>query len=562
MVMECTCYQRVEISLAASVSYSNPFADVDVYGTFLNPDGKEMTVQGYHDGGGRWVVRFTPNVPGEWSYRTCSFPADAGLQSEGRLVVKAACEREKGFIKAVPGEGWGLAYENGEQQLILGDTMYNLFGAAYCGVDVEKVLARRKAQGFNFLRVRMPVSPYHTGCPDNLWQNRSVWLWGGSPQLPDYTSFNLAYFQSVDRTLALLEEMGFGVELILEAWIFEVPFNDRARFLPEYEELYIRYVVSRYSAFKCIHIWCTANEYNLYLGFSDEAKNSSVADKFAIRLAGLIKTADPYMRPVAVHNTGMKKSFKESFRHCKDIDVLMFQDWGDITTPAGRELVTGMDLAVEKHLTGSGKVNVMSEYGYEVVPGSGISPSWHDGLGPGHTRRGAWRALFAGVHMISGFDNTWGAQFSLEQEPEGANQILPLARFFTERVCFHRLKPDKLLLMEEMENLKPEGEKTLCLVRSVTLIESGVAGSDPGSTNRDWVEILSYQPVGAEFGLKVSVGLDTEAFWYDPLSGQTVSPVEYRAEGVSTVFTTPGGDDGTGLGKDWVLVLRKRGMTS
>ena len=113
----------------------------------------------FYDGDGTWRVRFNPAEAGKWSYHTVSRPCDPALNQEGSFDVTAPPGR--GFLRTVPGESWGFCYESGERVLIWGDTTYNLFGMAHCGADTESFIRRRASQGFNVLRVRVPVSPYH-----------------------------------------------------------------------------------------------------------------------------------------------------------------------------------------------------------------------------------------------------------------------------------------------------------------------------------------------------------------------------------------------------------------
>jgi hypothetical protein len=120
---------------------------------------------------------------------------------------------------------------------------------------VHRFLARRAEQGFNLLRIRLPVSEFHPVDGYNVWQTRSLWPWRGSPQSPRFGEFNLDYFRTVDTVVAECERLGIGIELILEAWGFEFPFNNRTVFTAAWEDLWIRYIVARYDAFNAVWFW-------------------------------------------------------------------------------------------------------------------------------------------------------------------------------------------------------------------------------------------------------------------------------------------------------------------
>lgn len=253
-----------EWTLRSARSYAEPFADVAVEATFTGPSGQTIALPAFHDGtdeqGQRWKVRFNPDEAGRWTYRTVATPPDSGLTTEGSLDVTGNVST-RGFLRATPGEAWGLTYESGEPCFVFGDTLYNLFGMAHCGLDVEGLLRRRAAQGFNFLRIRIPCSPFHPPDGYNQWQTARTWAWGGSEQAPRFDRFNLDYFRTVDRIVSLAEELGIGLELIMEAWGFEFPFSARQIFVAEWEELWLRYLIARYDAYTCVACWTLMNEY-------------------------------------------------------------------------------------------------------------------------------------------------------------------------------------------------------------------------------------------------------------------------------------------------------------
>lgn len=55
-----------------------------------------------------------------------------------------------------------------------------------------------------------------------------------------------------------------GLEMIMEAWGFEFPFNSRNIFVAEWQELWLRYLIARYDVFNCVYFWTPMNEYEYY----------------------------------------------------------------------------------------------------------------------------------------------------------------------------------------------------------------------------------------------------------------------------------------------------------
>jgi hypothetical protein len=536
--MGYSTYNIIEIKLTTNKEYFNPFTDVEVFCKFFSPVGEEILVLGFYDGDNTWKIRFTPGVEGIWKYKTYSELSNDDFISDGELYVEKGNNSEKGFLRAVPAQGWGLKFDSGEELLIIGDTMYNLFGIAHGENYITDILEKRKKQGFNLLRLRVPVSNFHPSFPVSTWHKKPTWLWGGSAECPDYGSFNLDYFKTIDKVMNLIEGMGFGAEIILEAWLFERPFNDRASFLPEYEELYIKYVVSRLSAYKSVYLWTTANEYNFHPKLDPDY--NYVAEKYAKRLAKIIKENDAHCHPVNVHVTQQEKmdpSYKERFKNAKDIDILMLQAWGYKEQDGNSDLALGIDEDIEKHCIGSNKVNILGEYGYEDYPNSKRSPKWAGGLSSDHSRRGAWRTVFKGLHVIAGFENTWGVYFTEEMEPEGVKQYIYLKNFFSEVVDFKEFSTYPDILDENLEAGKPRGQKTLSMI------------------NSDKNVVLAYLPVGGECRFKINIEKVRDAFWYDNVTGEISSakPVKVNEEIVS--FVSAKINEGKRYDKDWVLVV-------
>ena len=159
--------------LESDKEYQNPFADVRVEGVFEAPDGARATMPAFYDGQGVWRLRFNPAQEGEWRWRTAATPHDPELEAQGELRVSG--NEVRGYLRSTPEQGWGLSYESGEPVFILGDTTYNLFGMAHCDADVASFMRRRVEQGFNLLRVRVPVSPFHPPRGYSHWQTRRTW---------------------------------------------------------------------------------------------------------------------------------------------------------------------------------------------------------------------------------------------------------------------------------------------------------------------------------------------------------------------------------------------------
>ncbi|MFE2351408.1 apiosidase-like domain-containing protein [Kitasatospora cineracea] len=477
--------------------HPNPYTDVVVAAEFRGPGGQVRSIEGFYDGQ-RFRVRFSPDEEGTWQVRVVSRPHDDGLCLEAAFEVLPGTG---GPARVAPGTGWGFTDARGRPLFVLGDTAYHLFGMAHCGADVAGYLRRRREQGFDLVRVRVPVSPFHPPNGHNDWQTRSCWPWGGSPQHPLFDRFDAAWFATVDRVVAEASRIGIGLELVVEGWGTEFPFNARGTFTAEWEDLWLRHLVARYDAWDSVWIWTLMNEYEFYP--DGVPRYDRVADLWALRMARRLKQLAPHGKAVAVHNGPPGPPFAERFAVDPGaIDAVMVQSWGSHDAREGW-LATGLETRIGELLDGWRGSALLSEYGYERNPALPLNLPLHEFCDVEHTRRGAWRGAMSGLGVVHGFDNTWGPFLNLQGDQEGVAALLHLARFFREHVAFHRLRPAPALITGPRAE---EGRSALAL-------------HDPADGT-----VVVYLPVGGSARL---TGLSAAAATvrdYDPRTGVLSEP--------------------------------------
>ncbi|MDG0791405.1 DUF4038 domain-containing protein [Cohnella ginsengisoli] len=550
-VVQARVGKMMELCASAEKAFSNPFWDCAVTAVFRHAaTGETLRIEGFHDGideAGKqvWKVRWMPAQAGAWICELAARPAAPGLSLAVPIEVAEAEGAVRGFLRTVPERSWSFRYDSGEPMFLLGDTIYNLFGGHYCGVELAPILDRRQAQGVNYIRARAQVSPYHPKLR-NVWQTRDCWPWGGSAQWPDFKELNTDYFKAVDEVMEMLAEREMGVELVLEAWMLEFPFNDRGKFLPEHEELWIRYLVARYAAYPSLYIWCPANEYDFYPG---TAEYHPEADRWFRRLARLIKEADPYKHPVGVHQWSHKLPLHERFGDCEELDVYLIQtDWFKEFEVRGSmsPMCLWMERQLRFHAPTKAKAALCSEFGYEKAEGC-FTLEGHQLFDHHHTRRGQWRAGFSGYPVVHGFDNTWGAYLTVETDAVGAAYLPIYRRFMTEDVNFDAMVPAPELLIE-VQGTEEEGTAPLCVADDAL----GV--------------VAVYFPAAG--GCKLALPDGGEAAyayayaWLNPRSGERL-PAEPSCGGGGvggTRFETPPPAPGdSAADSNWVLYTKRQG---
>lgn len=514
-----------EWAFQAERDYDASYADVHLDAVFTAPSGRTATMPAFYDGDATWRVRFNPGETGRWTYRTIARLPDVGLEHEGTFDVIP--HRARGFVKATPGLAWGVSFENGEPIFVFGDTTYDLFGMAHVGIEVRPFLERRARQGFNLLRVRLPVSPFHPPAGYSHWQTRRTWPWGGSEQAPRFDQINLDYFRTVDAVVHAANDLGLGFEMIMEGWGFEFPFNSRQIFVPEWEELWLRYLIARYDAFPSTWFWTPLNEYEYYP--NGDWHYNPVADRWLMRTARWIKAHAPHGHPVAAHNGPTLPPFAERFAaDPKAVDLILFQEWGGRGETDGW-LAPGIEESIDTSLAGWGGSAVLAEWGYERNPAFELNLPHHEFCDPDHTRRGAWRGTFRGLGIIHGFENSWGPWARLDEDQPGLAFLLLVRRFFTEIAPFAVLRPapDAISSRKTAQGERPQALAT---------------------PERDVIAV--YLPVGGDLVVRGAAS-EGSARWFDPRSGD-ILPARGSAAGSGIRFVAPAPEGPRP--SDWLLV--------
>lgn len=187
-----------------------------------------------------------------------------------------------------------------------------------------------------------------------------------------------------------------------------------------------------------------------------------------------------------------KIPFKERFREEPSVDILLFQNWGILGSQESISLVTGMEEELLRCLLDSGKVEVLAEYGYEGMALHTVGLEKEFILDADHSRRGALKALFSGIHLMHGFQNTWGPHYTHENEPEGIQWFQYLEDLFRSLAISSPRHRNDLLA--------GDSAKALVLM-------------DESSTR-----LAAYLPEGSDLILRQLPGTVKEAFALDPLN--------------------------------------------
>lgn len=216
-----TQYEVYEKQYQTSPGWGNPFKDVIVYGEFCRK-GVCQTVTGFYAGDNVFILRFRPDITGDWTYRTWSEPSNETFNKHGQLRVISSTAKHGPLSR----RGKFLIYDDGSYyQSRAGGTAFGLLS----GGPYRQFLADMLAKGVRYFRIGLNITwgrgqnqGQFSGCGDDGYVN-GCWLntfaWGFTPfpadTSRDWTQMNLGLMAKLDDVLRYLYENGATAEIVL-----------------------------------------------------------------------------------------------------------------------------------------------------------------------------------------------------------------------------------------------------------------------------------------------------------------------------------------------------------
>lgn len=259
----------------------NPFLEVKLSAVFQNNE-KRIEVSGFYDGNGIYIIRFMPEIEGEWNYVTES-NLDVLNGIQGCFLCIKPSENNHGPVKV--SNQYHFSYADGTNYFPFGTTCY---AWTHQTKELqEETLQTLKNSKFNKLRMCVFPKSYS----NNSNEPERYPFVGSAPSQWDFTQFNPEFFRHLEKHLFTLMEFGVEVDLILfhpydkGHWGFD-------RMDAEMDARYLRYLIARLGSFRNIW-WSMANEYD-YM----EEKTKEDWD----RNIELVATTDPYHHLLSIHH--------------------------------------------------------------------------------------------------------------------------------------------------------------------------------------------------------------------------------------------------------------------
>ena len=457
----------------------NPFTDIELTGEFTVQGGPTKRVLGFCDSADGSIFRL----------RFCPDAADALYHYDIRLRGSGLDRRFQGELRCAPSDRPGPVIVDpahprhfmraGSHRPFyhLGFTAYHLLDPSNDDAHVDETICYAARLGFNKIRFllagyprdldrRTSADPEH-GVPDP-WkapnygslpgQVNPLPAWVGEPHAYDFTRFNVAHWQRIDRAVRRMSEADMVATCIVTIEKQDLP-AEYGR-LTENEYRLYRYAIARLAAFDNVW-WDLGNEHN-------EFRDAAWADV----MGTFVKETDPYHRLTSAHGYA-EFLYTES-------------DWPDfiITQQYGDE--SAVHAWALKYATVP-MPYVNEEYGYEgdaEKPGHGQNAGW--------VRRCHWSIAMAGGYATYG-DWSGGVSYFYMGEPgpgPAAGQLRHLRALF------------EALPFAELESRDDLAKAGFCLARPPDLY-------------------VFYFPRGGAVEINTGEALDAgiTARWFDPRAG-------------------------------------------
>jgi hypothetical protein len=289
-------YDLVEVTVnVASPDPRNPFTEAAVEAQFGKVgESRRLAVDGFCDSadGSVFRVRFMPWVPGDYTYAVTY--RQGGFEKTHTGTFRATDGQRRGPVRVDPKYPWHFIWEGtGEHYFFNGTTAFWLMGFREDRV-INYSIERLHQLKINRMRVLL------AGAANINWGeavmpggNFTLFLRPWTAEAPesfdhpgiDYTRFNLPYWQKWERMLRFARDRDVIVSVILDISTHEAhPVAGS-----ENERRYIRYAVSRLSAFS-----------NITYDLGDDL-DSFRDEKWAHETGTLIESWDPYKHLATSH---------------------------------------------------------------------------------------------------------------------------------------------------------------------------------------------------------------------------------------------------------------------
>ncbi len=520
-----------EISLTSSRSYPSPQRDLVIICTWTSPRGTVDQVHGFWDGGRTYRVRYSPDIPGVWTWRiTCNDSTNISIHGRSGSITVVPYEgndefRRLGWLK-VSDNKRHLTYANGDPFFYLGDTAWEMTHNAEWW-QVRGYASQLRRKGYNVVQM-CTMSHLQVG-------GHGVDSWHSGDSFKDRDAFipNPGYYAWMDSIITLMNDSGIAVALVPN-WNFFTTANGDSTLgrLLTYEEgvELARYVGARYAGHNVIWITTADGQYPY-----------PRHQTYWTGVGRMLHTATGARHLVTIHPIGGEASFHFFDSTATWLDFHMYQSSHDALTP------NHWRLGLEGYRLNPPKPVLNAECNYEdlftTFSARDTTKPNSFRLRPEHVRDASWKSVLSGaiVGITHGANGVW--QWYVTGHEPFLWPRFPVEQAWTMDSYDHIALLKSICQQYHWYRFVPRPELVSCQSDS-----DHIAISEADSV------LLAWFPVKAK-----PVAIDVSRFnnavshrWLNPVTGSYTDPVDTISRRAidSLIFTPPTKDD-------WLLVISR-----
>ncbi len=269
-------YKVIEFNFnVTSPDVSNPFADVDIQGTFTSPSNDVVHVRGFCDSynGTLHKLRFTPSETGSYSFSIVFKDTHGQKTFTGNFSVTNT-NAGNGFIITDPDYTNAFMFSNGEHPFIFSKTAWLIGGVTQTNYRafIDKMVPRKE----NCIRFALEFD-FSSAEPFI-----DVWPWQGTRSNPDYTRYDINFWKKIDEIIKYAADRNIYSEVCFFTLM-------RTNLDWNYAEPYLDYALARLASNPNVILFQTNNEFQ-----PDRDDKDYVVD-----IANFVHANDPYGHLVA-----------------------------------------------------------------------------------------------------------------------------------------------------------------------------------------------------------------------------------------------------------------------
>ena len=234
------------------------------YARFTNPSGEQIEIPGFYNGDNQYIIRFSGNISGNWTYTTYSDLEEINNLKGSVLVSNTPYKKSRGAITIDKINPQKFSYEDGTPYFLVAYEFDWLFALDYGEKNqknTNQILDKLEENNYN--QVVFNAYAYDirwekdkTTKPEHDFSKPKFFPFLGTNKIPDYSSLNIDFFKHLDNVIANLNNRNIVAHLMIYVWNKEVNWPNMYSLE---DNRYFDYIIKRYQAYPNI-IWDISKE--------------------------------------------------------------------------------------------------------------------------------------------------------------------------------------------------------------------------------------------------------------------------------------------------------------